>query len=96
MTEVHGPQSKCYKNSMYQVLEYGPHRVMNIDVISDRKEHRTRRQAWDKAFSAKGLQNNAFEVFQTDMNQLSRRGKNHFDKSHWNGSPRLTSFKDSP
>lgn len=81
---------------MYQVLEYGPHRVMNIDVISDRKEHRTRRQAWDKAFSAKGLQNNAVEGIKTDMNQPLRRGKNHFDRSPWNGSPRLMSFKDSP
>jgi hypothetical protein len=54
MTEVHGSSAKCYKGNSYTSLEYGHGRVLNVDCIADKAEHRYRRQIWDKAFTTKG------------------------------------------
>ncbi|KAF7547929.1 hypothetical protein G7Z17_g7386 [Cylindrodendrum hubeiense] len=54
MSQVHGVQSKCSKGNFYATMEYGYHRVLNLDGIIDKTEHRARRQVWDKAFNGKG------------------------------------------
>lgn len=54
MTEVHGLQSRCSKGNFYATMEYGHSRVLNLDGITDKAEHRARRQVWDRAFNGKG------------------------------------------
>ncbi|KAH7133334.1 cytochrome P450 [Dactylonectria estremocensis] len=47
--------SKCTKGNVYATLEYGHHRVLNLDSITDKTEHRFRRQVWDRAFSGQAI-----------------------------------------
>ncbi|KAK7429582.1 hypothetical protein QQZ08_003962 [Neonectria magnoliae] len=56
VTEVHGLHSKCVKGNFYSAMEYGEHRVPNLDAIVDKAEHRSRRQVWDKAFNGKAIE----------------------------------------
>lgn len=55
MKVIHGPQAKCIKANWYSTMEYGPHRILNLDAITDKTEHRFRRQVWDKAFNGQGM-----------------------------------------
>ncbi|KAH7153103.1 cytochrome P450 [Dactylonectria macrodidyma] len=55
MTQVRGWQSKCAKGNFYATMEYGHQQVLNPDAITDKTEHRFRRQIWDKAFKGKAI-----------------------------------------
>ncbi|KAH8124571.1 hypothetical protein ACSS6W_007787 [Trichoderma asperelloides] len=62
--KIHGAGSPCSKqNSAYESVNYNGH--PNLDTILNHKDHRWRRQIWDKAFSTKSLEiyeRNAREV----------------------------------
>ncbi|KAH6977010.1 cytochrome P450 [Ilyonectria sp. MPI-CAGE-AT-0026] len=64
MTEVHGLQSKCSKGNFCATMEYGHSRVLNLDSIIDKAEHRARRQVWDRAFNKKGVFHGSSETIE--------------------------------
>lgn len=50
--KIHGAGSQCSKrDSPYEAVNYKGH--PNLDTILNHKDHRWRRQIWDKAFSTK-------------------------------------------
>ncbi|EHK47065.1 hypothetical protein TRIATDRAFT_194962 [Trichoderma atroviride IMI 206040] len=62
--KVHVAGSACSKrNSAYEAVNYNGH--ANLDTIMNHKDHRWRRQIWDKAFSTKSLE--AYELYAREV-----------------------------
>ncbi|KAL6898691.1 cytochrome P450 [Trichoderma evansii] len=72
LQKVHGAGSQCSKqNTPYETVNYNGH--LNLDSITNHKDHRWRRQIWDKAFSTKSLETyerNAREVVNEWLQKL--------------------------
>lgn len=52
LQKVHGAGSQCSKqNTPYEAVAYKGY--PNLDTVLNHKDHRWRRQVWDKAFSTK-------------------------------------------
>ncbi|CAM1510458.1 Fc.00g007930.m01.CDS01 [Cosmosporella sp. VM-42] len=92
MTQVHGPQSKCVKDNQYTVVEYGPHRCLNLAAMPDKTDHRYRRQVWDKAFNGKAFDAREQPIRSTILEWLSKVDEYNGKPMNWTLFASLISF----